>query len=98
MPTHTPAEIAKRQASNTHNSHDAQAPAPGLEALLFALQGGGEPQGNIADLPPVVPGAIPGAQNMTLQGMLAQLTPEMLALLGPIGQEAAVRTEQNQGV
>ena len=77
---------------------DPNAPKPGLEALLFALQGGGEPQGNIAGLPPVVPGAIPGAQNVTLQDMLAQLSPEMLALLGPIGQTAAVRTGQNQGV
>lgn len=52
MPSHTEAERAKRGASTgTHNTGLTAGSVPGIEAILTALQTGGQPLGQLGKSP-----------------------------------------------
>lgn len=52
-----------------------------LTNVVNAARVGGEPQGNLSSLPPILQGL--------LQQPLHRLSPEMLSLLGPMGRTPA---------
>ena len=85
MPSHTEAERLKRKGPNTHNAGPTGGAVPGIEAILTALQTGGQPIGQIgrenqginpseAQMPTTLPRGLPG------QAAPAQPNPSQAAL------------------
>jgi len=57
-------------------------PPPGLQSVLQALLTGGAPQGNLANLPPLLGGP------PSHPSVLSSLSPEMAQLLAPASKDA----------